>query len=152
MGGFERVLRRVTMTAFAFGLAFGIPNFALAQTPKVQTARLPWQTTSFVTNIAPYDKDWTRVLSDTQQLLRRFATSYPYKKVLRVAPKKTRVKAPLWVSNVRTYVPPAAQSLQITVGTIRTTLTPVEFTSGTVRAESRTMNGVLAGFRIEMVD
>jgi hypothetical protein len=167
MGGFERVLRRMTMAALACGLVFGLPNVGQAQTPQgfgaqgaegdpepqlfeqISAARLPWQTASFPTNSGSYDKDWTRVLSDMQQMLRRFSASYPYAEALKIDAAK---QTPLWVANVPTYVPPAPEPIRVDVGALRATLTPVEFTSGAVTAESRSMQGVLVGAQVEMVD
>lgn len=156
MGGFGRVLGRLTMAAFAFSLAIGLPNVGQAQTPQTEkqapSARLPWQTASFQPKPASFDKDWARVLSDMQQMLRRFAASYPYHEVLKVdVAAQTDLASPLWVANVPIYVPPAKEPLRVDVGAFRVTGTPVEFTSG-VAAESRTMEGVLVGMQVEVVD
>jgi hypothetical protein len=142
----------MTMAAFAFGLTFGIPNGVDAQTPQLQTDRLPWQTTVFFTGTAPFDNGWTRVLSDTRQLLRRFAAAYQFKDVLTIdAIARIVAHGPLWVPNVHAYIPPTRNPPNGDIGTIRATLTPVEFDSG-VAAESRTLQGVLAGVEFEMLD
>jgi hypothetical protein len=152
MRGFSSVFRRITMATFALGLTFGIPNEGRAQTPQLQTARLPWQTPAIISRPAPFDSGWTRVLSETQLVIRRFAATYPFNDVLTIdSIVRTDTHGVLWVPNVSTYVPPAPQQASIDVGTIRATLTPVEFASD-VAAESRTMQGVLAGVQFEMVD
>lgn len=152
MVGVERVLRRNVMAILAFGLTFAFPNITRAQAPQTPATHKAWEKASFSTNAAVFDKDWARVLSDTQQMLRRFAATFQYADVMPVDPTtQAQSAAPLWIPNVLTYVPPAQKPLQFTVGAFRTTLTPVEFTSG-VAAESRTLDGVLVGTQVDLGD
>jgi hypothetical protein len=142
----------MTMAAFAFGLLFAIPNESRAQAPKFQPVRLPWQTSANFTSAAPFDNDWKHVLSDTQRMLRRFAARYAFTDVLTVGSiVRTDAYNPHWIQPVSAYVPPTNQPPKVDVGTIRATMTPVEFASG-VAAESRTLHGVLAGVQFELLD
>ena len=152
MGGFQNVLRRMTMTAFAVALTFGIPNNVFAQTPQRQATRLPWQTSTYFTDTARFDNDWTRVVSDTQQLLRRFAAPYQFHDALTIDQAvRTEMTSALWIPNIRPAMPQTPKAPSTEVSTIRATWMPVEFTSG-VAAESRTLDGVLVGVQFEMVD
>lgn len=156
MRGFHNVLRRITMATFAVGLTFGIPNSVFAQTGAntgaQQTARLPWQTSTYFTGATPFDKDWARVVSDTQQLLRRFAAPYQFQDALAIDQAvRTETTSALWTPNMRPSIPQIPKAPSTEVRTIRATLMPVEFTSG-VAAESRSLDGVLVGVQFEVVD
>lgn len=152
MRGSASVLRRMTTAVLALGFLFGLPNVVHAQTPQLQPTRLPWQTASFSTNTASFDKHWTRVLSDIQRQMRRFDAPYPYHQVLSVNPTtQTQALDPLVVAQIPVYVAPVPKPAEIKVGSLRTTLSPVEFGTN-VAAESRPMHGVLTGLRVEFVD
>ncbi len=164
MGGFTNVLHRMTTASFVFGLAFVFPNVALAQAPRlqpiqpiqpgqaIQPIRLSWQTPAPFTEAASFDNGWTRVLSDTQKLLRRFAPTTPLQNIVTIdeAARATAARA-LWASAARAYALPAPKPPRMNVGGIRTTFKPVQFSSR-VAAESRGIEGVIAGVQFEMLD
>lgn len=154
MGGFASVLRRITMATFAFGLAFGVPNLALAQAPKFQPTRLPWQTRTIFTeaiSFDTYDNGWARVLSDTRRLLRRFAPRSALQNKLGInATARAAASRAFWAYNIHTYAPLPPKPPQVNIGTVRTTFTPIEFSSKTV-AESRANESVLAGVQFQLL-
>ena len=150
MRSFTGFLSRITMATFAFGLTFGIPNGAQAQTPQGKIIRLPSQTQPFSKSAVRFDTSWTRVVSDAQQVLRKSAAPYPFQDTSTLdltALTDTTISIPKFVP----YVPQAPKTPSAEVGKVRATLTPVEFTSG-VAAESRTLDGVLVGVKLELVD
>lgn len=152
MGGFANVLRRMTMASFAFGLAFVLPNVALAQAPKYPTTRLPWQTTSLFTKTAPFDDQWSRVVLDTQRMLRRLTHPYPMPQVVKLdANAHAATLRALWIPNVRAYTPPTPKPPTVDVSKVRATMAPFEYAQH-IAAESRDLEGVLVGVQFEMLD
>lgn len=150
MRSLRSLLGRITMAACAFGLTFGIPNGAQAQTPHSKIIRLPSQTQPYSKSAIRFDTDWTRVVLDTQQLLRKFAAPYQFQSTSTLdltAVTDATVSIPKFVP----YVPQAPKAPSAEVGNVRATLTPVEFSSG-VAAESRTLDGVLVGVQFELLD
>jgi hypothetical protein len=152
MGGFGKVLRRMTMVAFGLGFAFGTPNAAHAQAPPLQTARLPWQTPAAFTSAAPFENGWMRVVSETEQLIRTYADLNLYGGLPAITPAtQSDTSASLWTSAVPTSSPPIAEQPTFYVGTVRATFKPVEVASSIV-AESRNIQGVLIGLQLDVLD
>lgn len=150
MRGSSRVVRRLSMASLAFGLAFGIPNKARAQAPRFEPSRLSWQTAGSLARSKTFDQSWMRVVVDTQLLLRRFSTKYPIPTKLDfTAVARSAIARTIW--NVRAVAPQAPNPTTLNISSVRATFTPVEFTSG-VAAESRRMEGTLAGVKFEWVD
>jgi len=152
MGGSSTELRRLTMATLAFGLLFGIPNLARAQTPRFEPTRLPSSVSSSFTGKKIFDPGWERVVIDTQQLLRRFLAPYPVKSTLddnTVTP--VTVNRATWNVNVQPITIPPLDPGSLNIAPIRATFTPVPFTSG-VAAESRGMEGTLVGVKFELID
>lgn len=152
MGGFSTELRRLTMATLAFGLLFGIPNLAQAQTPRFEPTRLPLPVSTSLTGKKVFDPSWERVVIDTQQLLQRFSAPYPVRSALdgeMVTP--VTVNRAAWNVTVQPITMPPLDPGSLNVAPIRVTFTPVPFTSG-VAAESRGMEGTLVGVKFEVAD
>lgn len=149
----SRVLRRLSMASLALGLVFGIPNIASAQTPRFEPSRLPWQTSSPLVGKTVFDPSWERVVFDTQQLLRRFTAAHSFPGGIDVARSaRTALDRAIWNLNVQQGVQPPSNPASVDVAQIRVTVNPVPFTTGSIVAESRPMEGTLVGVKFEVLD
>lgn len=153
MLGSSRVLRPCSIILLAIGLVFGFPTMARAQTPRFEPSRLPWQPSSPLVVKTVFDPSWERVVIDTQQLLRRFSAPHPFWGGIDGDDSaQASVDRTVWNVNVRTLVQQHSNPGRVDVAPVRITMTPVPFTSGNIVAESRPMEGSLAGVKFEWVD
>lgn len=152
MGGFSSTWRRMASVSIVLLVVFGIPNVASAQAPKFPTARLPWQTLPPMTTTASFDNGWARVVSDTEQLLRRFSTPSSLRNAVIIdAVARAAAARAIWATNEPRYTPPPPKPPSVRVAKIRVSLAPVEIASQ-IAAESRNLSGVLAGLQFHWVD
>lgn len=152
MGGFVNLVRRMSMAAFVLGIAFVLPNTALAQAPSLQPARLPLQTASTFKSATPFNNGWTRVVSETEQLIRTYADLKRYGAAPAIAPKaQNSASKVLTTPEVARPSAPSPEEPSASAGTVRATLKPIEVASKVV-SESFSIQGVLVGVQFEVVD
>jgi hypothetical protein len=135
----------------ALGFLLGAASSAHAQVPPLPNP-MPWgQATVFAPPaLATFGPEWNRIVRDTFATFKTFADLSRYGGPSSISPAvPMNVPSPLW-GDTRTYIPTNPDLPTIRVGEMRATLVPVETSSTIVAAESRGVQGVLVGMRIDL--